>query len=76
MTHTVDLCLLSSQHNQDQKHRTYVYVLIVTEILEDWEDSVTIGTASCHLNTNTKLFCLMHMNSAIEDFKYPIQPYK
>lgn len=31
------------EHNQDRKHRTYVYVLIVTETLEDWEDSVNIG---------------------------------
>ncbi|XP_061679011.1 nudix (nucleoside diphosphate linked moiety X)-type motif 4a isoform X2 [Syngnathoides biaculeatus] len=31
------------EHNQDRKHRTYVYILIVTEILEDWEDSVNIG---------------------------------
>ncbi|XP_061891310.1 nudix (nucleoside diphosphate linked moiety X)-type motif 4a [Entelurus aequoreus] len=31
------------EHNQDSKHRTYVYVLIVTEILEDWEDAVNIG---------------------------------
>ncbi|XP_068170137.1 nudix (nucleoside diphosphate linked moiety X)-type motif 4a isoform X2 [Antennarius striatus] len=31
------------EHNQDSKHRTYVYTLIVTEILEDWEDSVNIG---------------------------------
>ncbi|XP_051985699.1 diphosphoinositol polyphosphate phosphohydrolase 1-like [Xyrauchen texanus] len=29
--------------NQDRKHRTYVYVLIVTNVLEDWEDSVNIG---------------------------------
>ncbi|XP_028334375.1 diphosphoinositol polyphosphate phosphohydrolase 1 isoform X2 [Physeter macrocephalus] len=29
--------------NQERKHRTYVYVLIVTEVLEDWEDSVNIG---------------------------------
>ncbi|XP_009989313.1 PREDICTED: diphosphoinositol polyphosphate phosphohydrolase 1 [Tauraco erythrolophus] len=29
--------------NRDRKHRTYVYVLIVTEVLEDWEDSVSIG---------------------------------
>ncbi|XP_063064693.1 diphosphoinositol polyphosphate phosphohydrolase 1 isoform X1 [Engraulis encrasicolus] len=28
--------------NRDRKHRTYVYVLIVTEVLEDWEDSVNI----------------------------------
>ncbi|EPQ04723.1 Diphosphoinositol polyphosphate phosphohydrolase 2 [Myotis brandtii] len=35
--------LLGIFENQDQKHRTYVYVLIVTEILEDWEDSVNIG---------------------------------
>ncbi|KTG06241.1 hypothetical protein cypCar_00011319 [Cyprinus carpio] len=29
--------------NRDRKHRTFVYVLIVTEVLEDWEDSVNIG---------------------------------
>lgn len=29
--------------NRDRKHRTYVYVLVVTEVLEDWEDSVNIG---------------------------------
>ncbi|XP_069094942.1 diphosphoinositol polyphosphate phosphohydrolase 1 isoform X1 [Lissotriton helveticus] len=28
--------------NRDRKHRTYVYVLIVTEVLDDWEDSVNI----------------------------------
>ncbi|XP_078732577.1 diphosphoinositol polyphosphate phosphohydrolase 1-like isoform X2 [Lampetra fluviatilis] len=28
---------------EERKHRTYVYILIVTEILEDWEDSVNIG---------------------------------
>ncbi|XP_072528566.1 diphosphoinositol polyphosphate phosphohydrolase NUDT4B [Salminus brasiliensis] len=31
------------EHNQDRKHRTYVYVLTVTETLEAWEDSVNIG---------------------------------
>ncbi|KAG7523293.1 diphosphoinositol polyphosphate phosphohydrolase 3-beta-like [Solea senegalensis] len=31
------------EYNQDRKHRTYVYTLIVTETLEDWEDSVNIG---------------------------------
>ncbi|RXN17900.1 diphosphoinositol polyphosphate phosphohydrolase 1 [Labeo rohita] len=31
------------RENRDRKHRTYVYVLIVTEVLEDWEDSVNIG---------------------------------
>uniref|UniRef100_A0A8I5NT51 diphosphoinositol-polyphosphate diphosphatase n=1 Tax=Papio anubis TaxID=9555 RepID=A0A8I5NT51_PAPAN len=31
------------EENQERKHRTYVYVLIVTEVLEDWEDSVNIG---------------------------------
>ncbi|XP_047451417.1 nudix (nucleoside diphosphate linked moiety X)-type motif 4a isoform X2 [Mugil cephalus] len=31
------------EHNQDRKHRTYVYTLVVTETLEDWEDSVNIG---------------------------------
>ncbi|XP_043932485.1 diphosphoinositol polyphosphate phosphohydrolase 1 [Protopterus annectens] len=29
--------------NRDRKHRTYVYVLVVTEVLEDWEDSLNIG---------------------------------
>ncbi|XP_029429309.1 diphosphoinositol polyphosphate phosphohydrolase 1 isoform X2 [Rhinatrema bivittatum] len=29
--------------NRERKHRTFVYVLIVTEVLEDWEDSVNIG---------------------------------
>lgn len=32
------------KQNQDRKHRTYVYVLTVTETLEAWEDSVNIGT--------------------------------
>lgn len=36
------------KQNQDRKHRTYVYVLTVTETLEAWEDSVNIGTASPH----------------------------
>ncbi|XP_032378395.1 nudix (nucleoside diphosphate linked moiety X)-type motif 4a isoform X1 [Etheostoma spectabile] len=31
------------EQNKDRKHRTYVYTLIVTETLEDWEDSVNIG---------------------------------
>ncbi|XP_006007473.1 nudix (nucleoside diphosphate linked moiety X)-type motif 4a isoform X4 [Latimeria chalumnae] len=31
------------EENQDRKHRTYVYILTVTEILEHWEDSVNIG---------------------------------
>ncbi|XP_072922136.1 diphosphoinositol polyphosphate phosphohydrolase 1-like isoform X1 [Hemitrygon akajei] len=35
--------LLGIFENRDRKHRTYVYILIVTEILEDWEDSVNIG---------------------------------
>uniref|UniRef100_A0A3Q3K0G8 diphosphoinositol-polyphosphate diphosphatase n=1 Tax=Monopterus albus TaxID=43700 RepID=A0A3Q3K0G8_MONAL len=34
------------EQNQDRKHRTYVYVLTVTETLEAWEDSVNIGTVS------------------------------
>uniref|UniRef100_A0A8C9DIE0 diphosphoinositol-polyphosphate diphosphatase n=1 Tax=Prolemur simus TaxID=1328070 RepID=A0A8C9DIE0_PROSS len=39
---TLPLSLFVLQ-NQERKHRTYVYVLIVTEVLEDWEDSVNIG---------------------------------
>lgn len=37
------LCPFCALQNQERKHRTYVYVLIVTEVLEDWEDSVNIG---------------------------------
>lgn len=37
---------LPNSQNQDRKHRTYVYVLIVKEVLEDWEDSVNIGKCS------------------------------
>uniref|UniRef100_A0A3Q3JG94 Uncharacterized protein n=1 Tax=Monopterus albus TaxID=43700 RepID=A0A3Q3JG94_MONAL len=37
-THTKSLF-----QNQDRKHRTYVFTLIVTETLEAWEDSVTVG---------------------------------
>ncbi|XP_075707269.1 diphosphoinositol polyphosphate phosphohydrolase 1 [Rhinoderma darwinii] len=35
--------LLGVFENFERKHRTFVYVLTVTEILEDWEDSVSIG---------------------------------
>ncbi|KAL1021053.1 hypothetical protein UPYG_G00008100 [Umbra pygmaea] len=35
--------LLGVFENTDRKHRTYVYVLIVTDMMEDWEDSVNIG---------------------------------
>ncbi|XP_043943587.1 diphosphoinositol polyphosphate phosphohydrolase 2 isoform X2 [Protopterus annectens] len=35
--------LLGVFENQARKHRTYVYVLTVTEVLEHWEDSVNIG---------------------------------
>lgn len=42
------VCLLSPKQNQDRKHRTYVYVLTVTETLEAWEDSVNIGTRQLH----------------------------
>lgn len=38
--------------NQERKHRTFVYVLIVTEVLEDWEDSVNIGKALLVQNGN------------------------
>uniref|UniRef100_A0A3B3INQ6 diphosphoinositol-polyphosphate diphosphatase n=1 Tax=Oryzias latipes TaxID=8090 RepID=A0A3B3INQ6_ORYLA len=39
----VSLIFCLGEQNQDRKHRTYVYTLIVTETLEDWEDSVNIG---------------------------------
>uniref|UniRef100_A0A8K9UT72 Nudix hydrolase domain-containing protein n=1 Tax=Oncorhynchus mykiss TaxID=8022 RepID=A0A8K9UT72_ONCMY len=35
--------LLGIFENTGRKYRTYVYVLMVTEMLEDWEDSVNIG---------------------------------
>lgn len=43
--------LLGIFENTDRKHRTYVYVLIVTEMLEDWEDSVNIGRKREWFNT-------------------------
>jgi len=38
----IDRCLGLFQ-NDDRKHRTTVYVLIVTEELPEWEDSKSIG---------------------------------
>lgn len=38
-----EMSKLSILQNRERKHRTYVYILIVTEVLEDWEDSVNIG---------------------------------
>uniref|UniRef100_A0A8C4Q777 diphosphoinositol-polyphosphate diphosphatase n=1 Tax=Eptatretus burgeri TaxID=7764 RepID=A0A8C4Q777_EPTBU len=35
--------LLGIFEDQDRKHRTYVFVLIVTKFLPDWEDSTTVG---------------------------------
>uniref|UniRef100_UPI00358FE057 diphosphoinositol polyphosphate phosphohydrolase 1-like isoform X1 n=1 Tax=Myxine glutinosa TaxID=7769 RepID=UPI00358FE057 len=35
--------LLGIFENQDRKHRTYVFVLIVTKVLPDWEDSTSVG---------------------------------
>ncbi|XP_068125500.1 diphosphoinositol polyphosphate phosphohydrolase 1 [Hyperolius riggenbachi] len=35
--------MLGVFENFERKHRTFVYVLTVTEILDDWEDSVSIG---------------------------------
>lgn len=44
-------CVPFAFQNRDRKHRTYVYVLIVTEVLEDWEDSVNIGKlGACCIN--------------------------
>lgn len=39
--------IFQQQQNQDRKHRTYVYVLTVTETLDAWEDSVNIGEFVC-----------------------------
>ncbi|KAM4795280.1 diphosphoinositol polyphosphate phosphohydrolase 1 [Rhinophrynus dorsalis] len=35
--------LLGVFENLERKHRTFVYVLTVTEVLDDWEDSLSIG---------------------------------
>lgn len=41
----IEITTVPPPQNQERKHRTFVYVLIVTELLEDWEDSVNIGKA-------------------------------
>lgn len=41
----IEITTVPPLQNQERKHRTFVYVLIVTELLEDWEDSVNIGKA-------------------------------
>lgn len=41
----IEITTVPPSQNQERKHRTFVYVLIVTEVLEDWEDSVNIGKA-------------------------------
>uniref|UniRef100_A0A2K5CZD2 diphosphoinositol-polyphosphate diphosphatase n=1 Tax=Aotus nancymaae TaxID=37293 RepID=A0A2K5CZD2_AOTNA len=46
--------LVGNFENQERKHRTYVYVLIVTEVLEDWEDSVNIGRRGNGLKEKTQ----------------------
>ncbi|XP_017335318.1 diphosphoinositol polyphosphate phosphohydrolase 1 isoform X1 [Ictalurus punctatus] len=43
LQHFISLDSVFQNANQDRKHRTYVYVLIVKEVLEDWEDSLNIG---------------------------------
>lgn len=40
---TIDLNIFNSFQNREHKHRTEVYVMIVTEELDEWEDSRTIG---------------------------------
>lgn len=35
--------------NPERKHRTSVFVLVVTEELDEWEDSKSIGLFSLHL---------------------------
>ncbi|KAG7523291.1 diphosphoinositol polyphosphate phosphohydrolase 3-beta-like [Solea senegalensis] len=45
------------EYNQDRKHRTYVYTLIVTETLEDWEDSVNIERGSGSRLMRPSKFC-------------------
>lgn len=50
--------LLGVFENQERKHRTYVYILIVTEILEDWEDSVNIGRKRGWFSVDAAIECL------------------
>lgn len=61
------IIIIISQQNQDSKHRTYVYVLTVTETLEDWEDSVNIGRL--RHNLKQKLYCILYAISAMIFFK-------
>lgn len=49
--------------NQDRKHRTYVYVLIVKEVLEDWEDSVNIGKCGIVLSFHMFMQIPNHMRA-------------
>lgn len=61
--------------NQERKHRTYVYVLIVTELLEDWEDSVNIGKAlhlfTCQNGDHTDK--VLRQSRAVCSFLFPSQ---
>ncbi|CAH2221400.1 diphosphoinositol polyphosphate phosphohydrolase 1 [Pelobates cultripes] len=57
--------MLGVFENLERKHRTYVYVLTVTEILEDWEDSLSIGRKRCW-------FTIEEAVSALQGYK-PVQ---
>lgn len=57
------------EQNQDRKHRTYVYVLTVTEVLEDWEDSVSIGRKENVLVTLTEGPALPHPARATRELR-------
>ncbi len=64
-----------SLQNQERKHRTYVYVLIVTEVLEDWEDSVNIGKAlhlfACRSGDHTDK--VLRQSHDVCSFSFPSQ---
>ncbi|XP_073431684.1 diphosphoinositol polyphosphate phosphohydrolase 1 isoform X2 [Dendrobates tinctorius] len=46
------------EENFERKHRTFVYVLTVTEILEDWDDSVSIGRKRCWFSIEEAVLAL------------------
>ncbi|XP_073431683.1 diphosphoinositol polyphosphate phosphohydrolase 1 isoform X1 [Dendrobates tinctorius] len=50
--------LLGVFENFERKHRTFVYVLTVTEILEDWDDSVSIGRKRCWFSIEEAVLAL------------------
>ncbi|XP_074643347.1 diphosphoinositol polyphosphate phosphohydrolase 1-like [Tubulanus polymorphus] len=51
--------------NAERKHRTAVYILIVTELLDDWDDAKSLGR-------KRKWFALEEAKTELKQFK-PVQ---